>query len=300
MRELMIKLIKAAERFVEDNTNTSLTMITHSMCERAKKAIEEMTKAMESSNILAFNKALVKLYSAIPRSMKNRDFLEFTPDGLEKRLNWETEFLEAVEGAVKGISVKGLENDEESLKAQKIIEKYGLSGEVVSEEDLKVIRKFMGEDASKLRRAWKVSNTTTEKNFANCTVQNRKMLWHGSDTGNFLSILTNGLSLSKARYGMFGLGIYFAEDFSKSRGYCSAQNCKWRGGNDSSAMLGIFEVAMGKPLHLNDADGTLHAGSIKLKDKNCVWAHRGKSLIRDEIVIYNENQCTIRYIVETA
>lgn len=300
MRELMLRLIKAAEKFVKDNTDTSLTMITHSMCERAKKAIEEMTKAMESSNVMAFNKALVKLYSAIPRSMKNRDFLEFTPDGLEKRLKWESEFLEAVEGAVNGIAVKGKENDQESIKAKSILDKYGLTGEVAKAEDLDVIRKLMGKDAHKLRRAWKVSNPATEEKFANCPVQNRRLLWHGSDTGNFLSILTNGLSLSKAGYGMFGRGIYFASDFDKSRGYCSARNCRWHGGNDSSAMLGIFEVAMGNPLHLNYGDSSLYAGSSKLRDKNCAWAHKGDALMRDEIIIYNENQCTIRYIVETA
>lgn len=297
MRELMLKLIKAAERLVNDNTETSLPLISPAMCERARKAVDAMEQAMEESDIMAFNKALIRLYSAIPRSMKGRDFLEFSTEGLDKRLKWEAEFLDAVEGAVKGMKIpeKVQENDKTSV----IMRENGLTGEEASEEDLKAIRRLMGPDAHKLVRAWKVRNANTESRFQNCGVGNRRLLWHGSDTGNFLSILTNGLSLSKACAGMFGRGIYFAPDFDKSRGYCSARNCRWHGGNDSTAMLGIFEVAMGNPLNLTGADTSLSCSSPRLRGKDCAWGHKGHSLMRDEIIIYREKQCTIRYIVET-
>ena len=298
MRELMQKLIKAAENLVGDNTNTSLKLISPAICDRAKKALDEMETAMGNMDVLAFNKALVKLYCAIPRSMKDRDFLEFSPDGLDKRLKWEAEFLDAIEGAVSGLKVQVPASEDD--KTRRIMTANGITGEPASEEDLKVIRKLMGSDAHKLVHAWKVCNSNTENRFNACPVQNRKLLWHGSDTGNFFSILTKGLSLSKASYGMFGKGIYFASDFDKSRGYCSARNCRWHGGNDSTAMLGIFEVAMGEPLHLSTGETSLHAGHPKLKGKDCAWGHKGNALMRDEIIIYNESQCTIRYIVETA
>ena len=60
-------------------------------------------------------------------------------------------------------------------------------------------------------------------------IGNEELLCHGSRTGNWLSILKNGLLLDPSRLGvhitgkMFGYGVYFTNSFSKSAQYCGVK-----------------------------------------------------------------------------
>ena len=124
------------------------------------------------------------------------------------------------------------------------------------------------------------------------------MLWHGSPTVNFISILENGLSLQKASYGMFGKGLYFAPEFDKSRGYCSVSGARWRGGTDNSAFLAVVEVATGNSLHTSTNSG--HSSRVSLPNGyDSLWAHAGSGLCRDEVIVYDQRAVRIKYIVET-
>ena len=68
--------------------------------------------------------------------------------------------------------------------------------------------------------------------------KNQVLLWHGSKTASFVSILRHGLCLPKhATHGwLFGPGIYFADDTSKSLSYCS---------NWSDCLIALAEVNLG-------------------------------------------------------
>lgn len=61
------------------------------------------------------------------------------------------------------------------------------------------------------------------------------LLWHGSKTASFVSILRYGLRLPK-HSGLFGPGIYFADGTSKSLSYCSDQ---------SDCLIALAEVNLG-------------------------------------------------------
>ncbi|CAJ1335182.1 unnamed protein product [Effrenium voratum] len=67
---------------------------------------------------------------------------------------------------------------------------------------------------------------------------NQVLLWHGSKSASFVSILRNGLRLPKhATHGWaFGPGIYFADITSKSLQYC---------GDMSDCLLALAEVNLG-------------------------------------------------------
>ena len=90
----------------------------------------------------------------------------------------------------------------------------------------------------------------------------------------------------------------------KSWGYTSAQGSYWANGNSKTAFMAIFATAHNKPLHVSAYDpkyqsynsstfSMLHPGS------DCLFAHGGTGMLRnDEVVVYNENQATINYIVE--
>lgn len=76
-------------------------------------------------------------------------------------------------------------------------------------------------------------------------LRNRKLLWHGSRTTNFASILSQGLRIAPPEApitgAMFGKGVYFADMVSKSANYC----CVKRDSENKEGLLLLCEVALG-------------------------------------------------------
>ena len=100
--------------------------------------------------------------------------------------------------------------------------------------------KLMVIDIFKVQRHEEIERYKPYKNFAN-----RQLLWHGSCTENFESIIKNGLRASKRRC-LFGQGIYFADVASKSANYCQGQHIK---------LLALCEVALGNIYESTNPNG---------------------------------------------
>ena len=151
------------------------------------------------------------------------------------------------------------------------------------------------------------------------TTPNRKLLWHGSKTMNFLGILNKGLKIAPPEAPstgqMFGKGIYFTDSFMKSFNYTDG----------SLRLILLCEVALGKSWELMKAtnvspplpDGCHSVMGVGAntpdpnKDvviPNGMILPLGKIIQRidttgnltlnnNEYVVYNEDQVKIRYLV---
>lgn len=169
-----------------------------------------------------------------------------------------------------------------------------LKGEVIN---------IMGKNSPKLINVYRIKNAKTETRYnddmakhpGNSSVE--KLLWHGSPTVNWIGIINEGLLLSKANDGMFGKGIYFADDLDKSGGYTSANGSRHAGGRDLTGFVALFKVRTGEMLELHSA---CESAKSRMKMEMCdsVKGCKGKSLRKNEYVIYNEAQCTIYALVE--
>lgn len=124
---------------------------------------------------------------------------------------------------------------------------------------------------------------------------NTKLLYHGSGAQNFVHILKGGLKImpSVANGSMFGRGLYFACQASKSTNYCS----KAPSGN---GYLLVAEVALGKQYVAPDGYNYTKAP----EGYHSVWGKQGQTgswsgkLQNHEYIVYHENQATIRYLVQ--
>ena len=96
---------------------------------------------------------------------------------------------------------------------------------------------------------------------------------------------------------MFGQGIYFAPDPDKSWNYTSYHGSYYAKGTSDIAFMGLYATAYGIPHDVNAA-GFFTKGILDSKNKNCIHAHAGENLYRDEIVFYDENAILLQYIVE--
>lgn len=130
-------------------------------------------------------------------------------------------------------------------------------------------------------------------------MDNIKELWHGTKTVNLLSILKSGLLMPKYSPGattgyMYGMGLYFALQSTKSLNYCDGMYWNNQQRNDNLIYMFVADVAMG--------NYQVPRGSTsKNPDKgfDSYWAKSGQSgVMNDEIIVFNNNQIKLKYLLE--
>jgi poly [ADP-ribose] polymerase len=124
------------------------------------------------------------------------------------------------------------------------------------------------------------------------------MLWHGTRIFNVLSILKSGLLLPKTLStmqiagAMFGNGLYFSDQSSKSLNYSRGY---WDGGpRDRNCFMLLVDVALGSSY--------IPKGSYETLPKaghDSTFAKPGVSgILNNEYIVYRPSQANIKYLVE--
>uniref|UniRef100_H3H4R1 Poly [ADP-ribose] polymerase n=1 Tax=Phytophthora ramorum TaxID=164328 RepID=H3H4R1_PHYRM len=155
------------------------------------------------------------------------------------------------------------------------------------------------------------------------SVDNHKLLWHGSRMSNVVGILSKGLRVAPPEAPnngyMFGKGIYFADSVSKSANYC------WTTPQNPKGVLILAEVALGNPYEAQEAEDLTYT-TLK-KTKGCDSTHGvgrmaaleednetmadgvvvpigeftpsdgSGSLLYNEFIVYRQEQVKLRYLV---
>ncbi|MEM0964289.1 MAG: ADP-ribose polymerase, partial [Bacteroidota bacterium] len=186
---------------------------------------------------------------------------------------------------------------------------------VTDETVLADIRRRMGHDAGRLERVTEVVHPKLRERFqghVRSTWRSRtSLLWHGSRSENWLSILEGGLQLHPERAQitgkMFGYGLYFASSFQKSLGYTSARGAVWAGQRSDRGHLALCEVHLGRSLKVHrheswcyELNGDALAKRAALVPYDSLHACAGQMLRHDEYIVYNEAQVLPRYLVEVS
>ena len=152
-------------------------------------------------------------------------------------------------------------------------------------------------------------------------LHNRKLLWHGSRSTNYVGILSQGLRIAPPEAPvtgyMFGKGVYFADMASKSANYCQTNRS-----NPTGLML-LCEVALGNMYELTDANhitklpGGKHSckgvgktspdPSLEKTLPDGVTVPLGTgiesndietSLLYNEYIVYDTAQCNMKFLVK--
>jgi len=309
--QIVARLQSMARQAIRDNYTISSNKVTQQMIDEAQLILNNL---INTDDIELFNKILVDLFKTIPRKMgKVKDYLAKSNKDFSEIILREQDLLDVMKGQViQHLIVKdeNNENDTYELPNQTILEVLGLQFEEINQEEKELVKKNLGGISDKFYQAWKVINIKTQKKFDEFTqsnnINNMKLLWHGSRNENWWSIINSGLVLRPNAVitgKMFGHGIYFAPKARKSFGYTSYHGSYWAGGNSNSAFMSLYDVAYGKSYDVHSFDSQYHNFNYELlqkycKDANCLHAHAGDMLRNDEIIVYKEEQTTIKYLVE--
>lgn len=310
VRAIVERLQAMARETIQKNYTVKASAVTQDMVDAAQKVIDDL--ANNSATIEEFNANLLKLFTVIPRKMGNvRDYLANKSEDFAQIISKEQDLLDVMRGQ---IYVKQDDEPTETTekKQQTILEELGLVMEETTADDVAMIKTLMNESADKFRKAWKVTNLKTQDRFdkfvADNNIKDTRLLFHGSRSENFWSIIKTGLVLRPTNAvitgKMFGYGCYYAPKCAKSIGYTSLSGSYWARGGNNTAYMALFDVAYGTPYDVYNFDSKYYNLDYnKLQQfkpgANCLHAHADRGMLRnDEIVVYKEEQMTIKYLIE--
>lgn len=310
--EIVSRLQAMAKKAVAENYTISSSKVTMAMVDEAQRVLVSL---MDCKDVESFNRTLLNLYGVIPRKMGNvASYMARSTDEFGTIIQREQDLLDVMKGQVyvppKQDTTQDTTQDGAEDKGETILQAKGLAFEEADADDIAVIKSALGSCADKFHRAWRVRNLATQSAFDSFVKKDAirtKLLWHGSRNENWWSIISSGLVLRPTNAvitgKMFGYGIYFATKARKSLGYTSLTGSYWARGSSSSAFMGLYEVAYGKPFDVHSFDSKYYGLNYdKLQQMcpgaHCLHAHEGQMLRNDEIIVYQECQTTIKYLVE--
>lgn len=308
VRRIIEKLRSLARDTVKKNYSVSSSSVTEEMVYEAQLVINNL---ISIKSVNKFNDELLKLFEIIPRKMDNvRSYLIKSTDEIDKVISREQDLLDIMRGQIVTKSTatenKAKEIDNSGIT---ILDEMGITMRECTPEEINEIKDCMKESSYHFSRAWRVDNISTRKKYEEFikahNIKNTKLLFHGSRTENWFSILKTGLKIRPTNAvwigSMFGFGSYFSPKCQKSIGYTSLGGSYWAGGKDNVAYMALFDTAYGKPYNVYNFDSKYYSMSF---DKlpigcNCLHAHAGNGMLRnDEIVYYKTEQMTIKYLIE--
>ena len=307
--EIVERLQNMARKAISDNYTISSNKVTQAMVDEAQNIL---TSLLDVKDVTKFNDILLKLFTTIPRKMSNvKSFLAISENDFASIIDKEQNLLDVMSGQV--VQHQVIDETPEEVKKQDctILEQLGLEFDECDNKDIAIIKTALGSCSDKFYRVWKVKNLRTQKRYdqfiKDNNIKNTKLLFHGSRNENWWSIINSGLVLKPTNAvitgKMFGYGIYYAPKARKSLGYTSLSGSYWAKGNSNSGFMALMDVAYGKPYDVHSFDSKYYNFNYDelqrvCKGANCLHAHEGSMLRNDEIIVYKEDQCTIRYLIE--
>lgn len=318
VREIIKRLWDYANKTIQSAYSVRAEAVTQAMIDAAQEKIDYIAANYKNWSVEEFNKNLNELFIIVPRKMKRvSDCLVSNSSEYDKKLSEEQSLLDTMAGQVYKPKAKIADTDSEIKASESILQKMGITMEDVTQDEIARIKKAMGDSANKFYKAWRVTNLETEKNYQKFTSENNignvKLLCHGSRNQNWFNILKMGLKIRPAGAiatgSMFGLGIYWSNPekykggVAKSIGYTSLGGY-WTRDYQNCGFLAFFDVAIGDSVDAYSFDSKYYSYNLdRLKKDNpkawSLWAHGNTSMLRnDEIIVYDDRQMTIRYLVE--
>ncbi|KAF7661940.1 hypothetical protein LDENG_00250260 [Lucifuga dentata] len=193
-------------------------------------------------------------------------------------------------------------------------------------DTFKVIEKYLKATACTYRKpkilnVWEVNRETEGERFSeHDDLENRRLLWHGTNIAVVAAILKSGLRIMPHSGGCVGRGIYFASENSKSAGYVRTSK--------NTGVMFLSEVALGKEHTITKDNSSLKKapagydsvvarGSVEPDPSKDIFINLGGKKVavpqgepiaqpqfsesyfsNSEYLIYKESQCCLRFLLE--
>ncbi|MGH0181317.1 UNVERIFIED_CONTAM: hypothetical protein FKN15_006651 [Acipenser sinensis] len=237
------------------------------------------------------------------------------------------ELVQSLQAEKDKVKVEEIEAVPHPLDQNYLLLKCNLSLMAKASKTYKVIQKYLDETGQSGRKlqllnVWEVDREKEDDRFqAHDNLDNRRLLWHGTNVAVVAAILKSGLRIMPHSGGRVGKGIYLASENSKSA-------CYVRPSANNTGIMFLTEAALGKEFSIAKDDSSLEAApegydSVVARgmtepdpskdteiilDGRKVVVPQGKPIpqpkykdsyfSQSEYLVYKESQCRIRYLLE--
>lgn len=266
-----------------------------------RNLLQRIANAIRIGDINSVRYGSIEYYKYIPRKLPSdiRDETTWILNTIQ-RITKEMETLDLYEDALRMLPVMGLSDLDTKYNALNCDIQFITDPTLLEYINHKITSTHAPNHSYRLRvvNAFEV-NMKNAPQFDD-RVGNVVKLFHGSRSANLVGILSSYLKLPHdvgsdviKTGAMFGPGIYFASDCTKSANYAYGS---WAGRPNKykTAFLMIAEVAMGNvhktqvPYNYRQPPTGYHS----------VMGQKGAHLINNEFIVYNPQQVRVRYLVE--
>jgi poly [ADP-ribose] polymerase len=318
----------AMASFDIDVKKMPLGQLSKAQVQKGYQVLEELESAIQASSAKSINEISSRFYTLIPHAFGRRVPPPInTLDLLHKKFEM-LNVLNDIEIAL-GLEKKTPSGKEEELLPNPADENFTKLNAHLDYVDPKTaeyefVKTYMEATAGyyklKLMDAFRLDRKGERERFqAHDGIQERKLLWHGTNVAVVAAIVGSGLRIMPHSGGRVGKGIYLASENGKSAGYVG-----WSG---KTGVMFLAEAALGKEHTITRDNGSLKAAP---KGFDCIvargqtepdprhdieWEFEGKKVIipqgkpikqaqyskssfsQSEYLLYKESQVRLRYVL---
>lgn len=304
---------------------TPLGIITEKSLNRAFEVLSEITQTLEKKkyDLSLLSKDEIELldelnaeyFILVPTKIKdttNKSYLLYSKNNIEQQENICDMLFDTV-SMLEYLKERHKKKIEEINKNSKVENLFNVSLKLLTDSSQikKIVNYFETSknkthssvlNRAKIVKIFEINLEAQQEPFKNKSAEigNIHSLWHGTKIANILSIMSKGLLMPSVSPGskagaMFGEGLYFASQSTKSAQYCDGMRFSGNSRSDKMYMF-IADVAMGKPYTPKNATG---ASGKPPKEYDSFWAKSGISgVVNDEMIIFNGSQVRLTHLIE--
>jgi poly [ADP-ribose] polymerase len=276
--------------------------VTKAQVDEAQGYINELLK-IDKKDEVSINSKLLELYMVIPRYMSKVQLFLLPNIDLDKTLQQEQDNLDAMASQVSmvktSVDIKE-DNKVEIKKSKTLLDVLGIKmKEIKGHSDLDYLIKQL--TPGKIHSIFEIEKEehglVYNKWMGKQKDKTVRFLLHGTKCTSVIPIIEQGLKIRpQGNYQfsgkVYGDGNYFSETCSKSLGYT---------GYDKDQVLLVYQVHVGNPFvyngWYNGNSFTLSYNELQKRDFDSTFVKAGGGLLNTEIIVYKEEQCSIKYII---
>lgn len=319
-KDLIEKLVKKNIHNITSNTQitfnfdtgifkTPLGVVSKNGVEKAKVILDKIIKRLKAktikqAEIITLNEEYFTIIPTIIKDMRNYDSLITTEEKVLKQYDICDTLLQTIE-IVEEEKKKQIEKQIDNKEIPKV---FDTSIKLLTDKkEFKRIEKYFEKSKndyhgyktsnSKIKNIYTINIHKEEKDYK-YDMKNQMELWHGTKLANILSILKSGLLMPNLSPGqvtghMFGKGLYFSDQSSKSLNYCDGMY--WNNSkSENKIYLFLADIAMGNYQIPNGS-----TSSLPSKGYDSYFAKADESRVKNnEMIIFNKNQIRLKYLIE--
>lgn len=305
---------------LKTTTENPLGTLTLTQIDSGRKVLQEIQELLTKKpklkdtahpDLLALSN---KFYSAIPQEVelrpKKTDGQAAMDAWLKKMALNNADVLDKKEELLELLSdVQGMVGGFATTDIEKKYLEIGCEYTYLDDEDAsrkKVVDYMMKSRSSRhdwkcsVKNVWRVNIKGQKDKSAPVMrdIGNVKPLFHGSGPQNILGICKHGLLMRPPGVyitgSMFGNGLYFADQSSKSEQYAMGR-FSGNGGRGNTCFMFVADVALGNIKKYQDAQSHLRAAPAGY---HSVQGEKGSYLVHNEFIIYSVSQHILQYLIE--